>query len=164
MTRKYLLKNSVRVAKLARLIAKAIDLFIVLILAFFLYPIGIIFAISYMIVSDSIQGGQSVGKKIIGFSVVSLEDGRPCNVKQSTIRNLPIIIPLALAIFPFGGWLFAILIGLPLISLEIYLLYSLDSGHRLGDVMADTSVISSDKELQPTNENKSARRFESKYV
>ena len=45
------------------------------------------------------------------------------------------------SIFPFWGWIFSILIAPPLILLEVYLLFKLDSGHRLGDVMADTSVV-----------------------
>src|SRR3989339_1121484 len=160
--RNYLIKNNIRVAKMARLIAKAIDLFIVTILTFFLYPIGILFAVAYMIVSDSIQEGQSVGKRFIGFAVISLEDGRPCSIKQSAIRNLPIIIPLSLAIIPFAGWLFSFLVGLPLIALEIYLLYHLDSGHRLGDVMADTSVVASTKDAIPVNGKKAPGIVESK--
>lgn len=144
MDRKYLLKSSIKVARVSRLIAKAIDLFIVLILSIFVYPLGIILSVAYIAISDSLQNGQSVGKKFMGFAVVSLEDGKPCTVKQSAIRNLPIIIPLGIAIVPIWGWIFSFLIGVPLILLEVYLLYKLDSGHRLGDVMADTSVMAND--------------------
>ena len=49
-----------------------------------------------------------------------------------------------MAIIPFWGWIIAIAIGIPLTLLEVYLLYKLDSGHRLGDVMADTTVIAND--------------------
>jgi uncharacterized RDD family membrane protein YckC len=144
MDRKYLLKSSIKVARLSRLIAKVIDLFIVLILSIFIYPLGIILSVAYIAISDSLQNGQSVGKKFMGFAVISLEDGKPCTIKQSAIRNLPIIIPLGIAIVPIWGWIFSFLIGVPLILLEVYLLYKLDSGHRLGDVMADTSVMAND--------------------
>ncbi len=144
MKRKYLLKSSIRVAQLSRLIAKAIDLFLCIILSFIFYPLGVIFSIIYIGVSDSLQSGQSVGKKFMGFAVISLEDGTPCSLKQSIIRNLPIIIPLFFAIVPLWGWIIAILTGVPLFVLEVYLLYKLDSGHRLGDVMADTSVMAND--------------------
>ncbi|MCO4792519.1 MAG: RDD family protein [Bacteriovoracaceae bacterium] len=144
MDRKYLLKSSIKVARVSRLVAKAIDLFIVLILSIFIYPLGIILSVAYIAISDSLQNGQSVGKKFMGFAVISLEDGKPCSVKQSAIRNLPIIIPLGIAIVPIWGWIFAFLLGVPLILLEVYLLYKLDSGHRLGDVMADTSVMAND--------------------
>ncbi|WP_127717745.1 RDD family protein [Halobacteriovorax sp. HLS] len=144
MDRKYLLKSSIKVARISRLVAKAIDLFIVMILSVFFYPVGIILALVYIAVSDSLQNGQSVGKKFMGFAVISLEDGTPCSLKQSVIRNLPFLIPLFFAIIPFWGWIFAILLGIPLTILEIYLLHKLDSGHRLGDVMADTSVMAND--------------------
>ncbi len=80
----------------------------------------------------------------MGFAVKSLEDGSPCSYKQSFIRNLPFILPLVLAIVPFWGWIIGGILAVALIGLELYLLYNLDSGHRLGDVMADTSVMAND--------------------
>ena len=144
MKRKYILKSSINTARISRLIAKAIDLFIVLILAMLFYPFGLLCALFYIGIGDSLYGGQSVGKKIIGFSVISLEDGKPCTVKQSFIRNLPILIPLAFAIIPPWGFIFCTILFIPLVLLETYLLFKLDSGHRLGDVMADTTVIGND--------------------
>lgn len=134
-------RKTFRVAKISRLIAKAIDLFIAAILILPFYPLGVFLAIAYMIFSDSIQNGQSIGKKFIGFSVVSVKDGKPCTLKQSAIRNLPIIVPIFFMIIPFWGWFISVIIGLPLIMLEVYLLLSLDSGYRMGDVMADTTVV-----------------------
>lgn len=144
MEKKYILKSAFQVARLARLVAKAIDLFIVLVLSIFFYPVGIILSIIYISIADSLQNGQSVGKKIMGFAVISLEDGTPCNTRQSFVRNLPIIIPLGIAIIPLVGWIISFLIAVPLFALELYLLFKLDSGHRLGDVMADTSVMAND--------------------
>jgi uncharacterized RDD family membrane protein YckC len=144
MDRKYLLEKAIRVAKLTRLIAKAIDLSIVLVVSFLLYPVGLPLAILYMSLADGMNNGQSVGKKFMGFSVKSLEDGSPCSYKQSAIRNLPFTLPLVLAIVPFWGWILGGILGIALVGLELYLLYNLDSGHRLGDVMADTSVMAND--------------------
>ncbi len=129
---------------MARLIAKLIDIFVILILSIFFYPVGIIFSVGYIGVADSLGQGQSVGKKFMGFAVISLEDGGPCTYRQSFIRNLPLIIPLMLAIIPIWGWILSFIVGIPLILIEVYLLYRLDSGARVGDVMADTSVIASD--------------------
>ena len=98
--RKYFLRSPIRTAKITRLIAKAVDLLIVGTLGILLYPLGIILGILYMVVCDSLQKGQSIGKKFVGMAVISLEDGTPCSIKQSAIRNMPIIIPLAFAIFP----------------------------------------------------------------
>ena len=88
--------------------------------------------------------GQSLGKKMLRLSVVSLENSGPCGPRQSLIRNLPLLVPLALALIPIWGLFLALLLGLPLLALEIYLIFKLDSGHRLGDVMADTSVVGYD--------------------
>jgi len=144
MKNKYILQNSIRTAKFTRLIAKAVDLFIVLILAMLFYPFGLLLALFYLGIADSMYGGQSVGKRIMGFSVISLEDGKPCTIKQSVIRNLPILVPLAFAIIPPWGIIFSTILFIPLVLLEVYLLFKLDTGHRLGDVMADTTVIGND--------------------
>ena len=130
-------------ARLARLFAKVIDLFIVTVLCVILYPFGILLAIIYAGISDSFFEGQSFGKRLMGFAVISLEDGAPCTVKQSIIRNLPIVFPLCFAIIPFWGWFFSFLLLVGFCAFELSLLLRLDSGHRLGDVMADTSVVSS---------------------
>jgi uncharacterized RDD family membrane protein YckC len=156
MNRKELLEKSIRVAKLTRLIAKAIDLFIVMCLFVLLYPLGSILGIIYISVSDGLGNGQSVGKKFMGFAVKSLEDGAPCSFKQSCIRNLPFILPLVLAIVPFWGWILGGILCLALVGLELYLLYNLHSGHRLGDVMADTSVMANDDNFVGVKNRKSS--------
>lgn len=144
MDRKYLLKSAFNVASLTRLFAKIIDMFIVLILSVLFYPLGLILSIIYLCIADALQGGQSVGKKLMGFAVISLEDGKACSVRQSFVRNLPLIVPLFFAIVPLWGWIISALLGVPFILFEIYLIYKIDSGHRLGDVMADTSVMAND--------------------
>ena len=132
---------------------ETIDLFIVLILSVFLYPIGILLALAYISICDYIQSGQSVGKKFIGMAVVSLDDGMPCTIRQSVIRNLPISVPLLFGIIPFWGWLFTVFIGIPVIFFEVYLLFKLDSGNRMGDVMADTTVMAKDQGEQITKKS-----------
>lgn len=142
--RKYLLSKAIKVARLSRLIAKSIDLFIVFSLSILFFPLGLILGIFYLSISDALLEGQSCGKRFMGFAVKSLEDGSPCSYKQSIIRNLPLTIPLFLCVIPFWGWLLGAIAGVSFAGMEVYLLYNLDSGHRLGDVMADTSVMAND--------------------
>nr|BDT26805.1 RDD family protein [Bacteriovorax sp. HI3] len=145
MDRKYLLEKAIRVAKLTRLIAKAIDLFIVACFSIWFFPLGVVLGIIYMSLCDGMSNGQSAGKKFMGFAVKSLEDGSPCSYKQSVIRNLPFTLPLLVALLlPVIGWILGAILAVVLIGFELYLLYNLDSGHRLGDVMADTSVMAND--------------------
>lgn len=156
LTRKYIINSPLRAALLTRLIAKAVDLFIVLILSLIYYPFGLLLALTYAACCDFLSGGQSVGKRLMGFKVLSLEDGKPCSLKQSFVRNLPIFIPFAFAIIPLWGWVFCLILGIPLMLLEVYLLWKLDSGHRLGDVMADTTVIGNDQQRADLRKNKSS--------
>lgn len=141
LKRSYLRKTSESNAKLSRLVAKLIDLFICFLLSFFFYPVGILLGVFYISISDYLQKGQSVGKRLIGFSVINLEDMKPCTMKQSVIRNLPLSVPLFFAIFPFWGWIISLILGAILCLFEFYLLFKINSGKRLGDVMADTSVV-----------------------
>ncbi len=154
MKREYL-KSAFKVAKLSRLIAKLIDLSIVFLLSVLLYPLGLIISIIYMGFSDYIFNGQSLGKGFMGFSVISLEDGSPCSLNQSFIRNLPIIIPLFLAIIPIWGWVLSAFIGIFLCCLEVYFIITLDSGNRLGDIMADTTVMASNNSRLAKHKKKS---------
>ena len=119
MKKKYILQSSIKASRLSRLIAKAIDIFLVLILAMVFYPFGLLLALVYLCIGDSLYGGQSVGKRFIGFSVISLEDGKPCSVKQSIIRNLPLSIPLGFAIIPPWGFIFCSILIIPLVLLEL---------------------------------------------
>lgn len=144
MEEKYILKKSIRVAKMARVLAKVVDLFIAFILILPFYPLGVFFALFYLAFCDYLQDGQSVGKKFIGLRVVSLEDGSPCSKRQSAVRNLPFLIPIVFLIFPLWGGIITALVGIPLCLLELYLILNLDSGHRMGDVMADTTVMAHD--------------------
>ena len=159
--RKFIKTNSKKVPLLARLLAKSVDLFLVLILSLSFYPLGLLISVIYIACADALPGGASVGKNFIGFRVISLEDGNPCSLKQSMIRNLPIVAPLILAIIPIWGIFLSLFVGIPLIGFELYLLVGLDSGNRTGDVLADTTVISAGSEEIPAKtteaiENKEA--------
>jgi len=156
---KYDINRTIKTAKNSRLMAKLIDLFIVLLISSIFYPITLLLGLFYAAFADSIQNGQSVGKKIMGFRVVYMDDGTPCNHKQSFIRNLPITVPLFFSIIPIWGWMFSVLLAIPLIGLEIYLIYNLHSGHRLGDVIAETTVIAQDQDPIKAHKIKKAGWF-----
>ncbi len=155
----YDLNRTIRNAKNSRLWAKLIDLFIVLLLSSVYYPATLLLGLAYAAFGDSIQNGQSVGKKIVGLRVISIDDGSPCGHRQSFIRNLPLTIPLFFSLIPIWGWMFSFLLALPLIGLEVYLIYHLHSGHRLGDVMAETTVMANDQDNLVAEKRKKAGWF-----
>jgi len=131
-----------RVAVTTRCIAKAIDLGIIVVLSIVLpSPAGVFLGFLYMLVHDGLFRGQSPGKKVCGLRVVFLKSDRPCSIRESAIRNAPHGVATFFAIIPFWGWIVAILLGIPLVALEVYLMLTLENGGRLGDVMADTRVV-----------------------
>lgn len=77
----------------------------------------------YYLLSDALPKGQSLGKKLIGIAVVSKNTGKPCTLLQSFARNI---------LTPILGALDAVLI-------------LLKRRQRLGDLMANTIVISHQK-------------------
>ncbi len=158
-TRSYILESPRKTARSARLLAKAIDFFLSLLIALFLYPLGIVISIGYLCVSDYIQEGQSVGKRFIGFKVISLKDGTPCSLKQSIVRNLPFTVPLLFFVIPIWGWIIGGVLLVVLTAFELFLMFRLDSSHRLGDVMADTTVMGNDPTAE-YNQKKKESWFE----
>jgi hypothetical protein len=133
-----------RAAKHMRLLAKAIDFSIAFTLIFIFGTYGIFFAMIFLSIIDAANLGQSVGKKILGFKVLLQEDKTPCSIKASAIRNLPLTFPFVFLIIPFWGIFIFLLTFGPICLLEVYYISRLDTFHRLGDVLADTTVVAND--------------------
>lgn len=95
----------------------------------------------YTLVHDGLHHGQSLGKWLFQLKVVHLKDNEVCTVRESVIRNAPLGVATFFGIIPFWGWIILVLLGIPLVALEVYLMMTLENGGRLGDVMADTRVV-----------------------
>jgi hypothetical protein len=139
---------------LHRVAAKGIDFALVVAFALALpYPLGPLVGFFYSMSADCLKFGshqsQSVGKKLLKLQSVSRvrRDASglrsPVSLKESIYRNAPVGVATFFALIPVWGWLILFLIGIPLLVMEIYLMLSVETGHRLGDVMGDTEVISS---------------------
>lgn len=154
MKRKDLLNGTFSRARWFRLIAKLIDVGLVIVGGICYYPMGLILGLIYLCIADSLYDGQSIGKRLMGFGVVSLIDGTPCNMRQSFLRNLPVTVPIFFLVFPFWGWIFSGVFTLPMTVMEVYFLFSAYDHKRLGDILADTTVIADDGtrlDLRKTN-------------
>ena len=140
------LSTQVKVSVAHRVVAKLIDLFIVFVLAgILIYPLGPLCGFLYSLFSDGINlgsfRGQSVGKKLMRLQVRSTVSKKPGNWRDSAIRNTPVGVATFFGIIPIWGWLILALLGVPLMIMEIYLMLSVETGHRLGDVMGETEVF-----------------------
>jgi uncharacterized RDD family membrane protein YckC len=125
---------------LNRMIGKAIDLILVVALTRILYPAGPLAAFLYILIADGLKGGRSLGKRVVGLYVVNTTTGKPADFKDSIIRNCTVAVPVLFFMVPILGWLLWILIGIPVLAIELYLMTRLDAQARLGDTMADTKV------------------------
>jgi uncharacterized RDD family membrane protein YckC len=109
------------------------------------FRVGPLLGFLYSLFADGIQQpgfrGQSLGKKIMHLQVVNQITREPAHWKESVLRNAPIGVATFFGMIPIWGWLILILIGVPLMLMEIYLMIRVDTGHRLGDVMGETEVI-----------------------
>jgi uncharacterized RDD family membrane protein YckC len=126
---------------LNRLIGKAIDLILVIGLASVpLYPAGPLAAFLYILICDGLKDGRSLGKRVVGLHVINTTTGKPSDFKDSIIRNSTVAVPVLFFMVPIIGWFLWILIGIPILAIEVYLMTRLDAQARLGDTMADTKV------------------------
>ena len=54
--------------------------------------VAALFGLLYTLLADGLEGGQSIGKRLIGIRVVSMKTGAPCTFGQSFVRNLLLMI------------------------------------------------------------------------
>jgi len=131
-------------SEVSRILAKSIDFLIGAAVFFLLSPASFFVALLAVIVltvfQDCLISGQSLGKKLIGLQVRDLNNAKPCTPKQSFIRNFPFVVLVTCALIPFL-WLFLIIVALPWVILELYLVWNLETGIRVGDVLANTYVL-----------------------
>ena len=129
---------------LNRFLAKTIDVLIVLAIYFLAgavwRPFGVLGAVLFCSLQDGMGVGQSVGKRIIGLRVIEDNTGISCSVRDSFLRNFPFALGVVFLAIPFL-WVFFLLLCVPFVLFEAYLLLTLESGVRLGDVLGNTLVV-----------------------
>jgi len=131
------LLESARASLLLRSVAKTIDLIIVAAAAELIPRVGFFAGLAYLLISDGLFKGQSLGKQLTGLKVVSIAAGQACSVRESILRNLALCIGAALWIIPLIGWVITLLI----FAFEFVMLLGSKEGMRLGDELARTTVI-----------------------
>lgn len=99
--------------------------------------------IVYEITKNPDFKNRSIGKKIMGLDVASL-DGKDLNWEISIKRNLTLAIGSVCSIVPIIGWIIGAILGFIISIIEIVLVFSDNKGRRLGDKLANTQVVSSE--------------------
>ncbi len=122
---------------LLRVMAKLVDIIIIAIVIKTIPQVGYFAGLVYLLISDGLFDGRSLGKKIIKLRVISLPGGTPGTFRDSMLRNITFILSFLLYKIPLLGWIFVILI----LTLEFLLLLGNSEGMRLGDDVANTMVV-----------------------
>jgi uncharacterized RDD family membrane protein YckC len=122
---------------LLRIIAKSLDFIIIAIVVKTIPQVGYIAGISYLLISDGLFDGRSLGKKVIKLRVVSVSAEGSGTFRDSILRNIPLAIAILLLTIPIIGWL----VSAAIFVLEFLLMLGNQEGKRLGDDMAGTKVI-----------------------
>lgn len=131
------LKMSGRSASLLlRAVSKCIDLVLAFAAEEALVRTGWLVGLGYLLISDGLFDGRSVGKRLTGLRVLG-PSGERCTIKESILRNSTVAAGLLLWRIPYLGWplLAAVL------ALEFVILLGSKEGMRLGDEIAKTSVV-----------------------
>ncbi|HET6515628.1 MAG TPA: RDD family protein [Thermodesulfovibrionales bacterium] len=122
---------------LLRVFAKALDFILIAAVTELVPRAGFYAGLSYLLISDGLFEGRSVGKRLMGLSVVSASTEAPCSMKDSILRNSLLGAGLVLFRIPLIGWAFIILIS----GVEFLILLGSKEGMRLGDEIAKTLVV-----------------------
>ncbi len=130
---------------LDRFIAKFIDFLIMGALFAFPTAVGPLAGTTYILISDGLKHGQSLGKKAIGLKAVSISTGLPCDFKQSIIRNavfgLLVGVYFILGWIPYVGKVLVFLAWAAVTAIEMILVYADEGGARFGDRIVRTMVV-----------------------
>lgn len=133
---------------LIRAVSKGVDLILVFALMEALPRAGWLAGVLYILISDGLAGGQSLGKKLTGLKVVGPE-GRPCDIRASILRNAVLCTGIFLFKIPVAGWILL----LAAIAFESITLIGSAEGKRFGDELAGTTVVEETDNQEKGKEN-----------
>lgn len=129
---------------LLRAVSKVLDILLIAAVWELLPKAGFYAGVFYILVSDGLFVGRSIAKKIIGLQVISLKTKMPCTMKDSILRNLPLALGIIALKIPLIGWIIFCAIYL----VELILIMGSEDSVRIGDMLANTVVVSRDNKTE----------------
>jgi len=140
-----------------RAVAGFIDLLLILGLARLPDILGFLGAVGYILIRDGLFERRSIGKKLVGLRINSLESSKiSVTYRESIIRNVTFAVAYLLFMIPYAGWLLGPLVA----GVEGLVALGDEQGKRVGDLLARTVVVQEGKnevlapktpESQPTS-------------
>ena len=129
-----------------RALARLVDLALAFALAHLGREAGPPLAALYLLVADGLMHGQSIGKRLFGVRTMVLPPrgatrGVPAGYRESVLRNAPFALVGLFYGLTLVGWFLLLVVGLPVIAFEGYMVWTDRLGIRIGDIFADTQVV-----------------------
>jgi uncharacterized RDD family membrane protein YckC len=124
-------------ALLLRTAAKVLDFILIAAINEVIPRAGFYAGFAYLLLSDGLFDGRSIGKRLIKLKVVSSESLQPCTFRDSILRNSTFGLGYLLWLVPWVGWICLFVIS----AIEFLLVLGSKEGRRLGDELAKTTVI-----------------------
>jgi len=121
-------------------LARGTDLLVALALAQLGHELGAILAVVYLLVADGLMHGQSPGKKIFGVRAMQIPRRVPASYRESMLRNADFALVALFYVVPLG-WILLLLVGIPIVAFESWMVWTDRLGIRIGDIFADTQVV-----------------------
>ncbi len=121
-------------------LARLVDLALAFALTQAAHEVGSILGVLYLLLADGFVHGQSVGKRLFGVRAMVLPRRVPAGYRESMLRNAPFALVALFSVVPIW-WLLVLVVGLPILAFESWMVWSDRLGVRIGDIFADTQVV-----------------------
>ncbi|HQR28970.1 MAG TPA: RDD family protein [Anaeromyxobacteraceae bacterium] len=121
-------------------LARGADFVIAFGMAILGHELGAVLAVVYLLVADGLFHGQSPGKRIFGVRAMQIPRKAPVGYRESVLRNAVFALVALFYVVPLG-WILLLLVGLPIIAFESWMVWTDRLGIRIGDIFADTQVV-----------------------
>jgi hypothetical protein len=121
-------------------LARGVDFLLAFGLATLGHELGAILAVIYLLLADGLLHGQSPGKRLFGVRAMQIPRRVPAGYRESMLRNADFALVALFYVVPLG-WILLLLVGLPIIAFEAWMVWTDRLGIRIGDIFADTQVV-----------------------
>jgi len=126
-----------RAGLLLRIAAKVLDFILIAAVIEIIPRAGFFAGLAYLLLSDALFDGRSLGKRLVRLQVISSESRQPCSFRDSILRNSTFGLGYLLSLIPWIGWIFIAIVA----AGEFVFALGSREGRRLGDELAKTTVI-----------------------
>ena len=121
-------------------LARGADFVVAIALAQLGHELGAVLAVLYLLLADGLMHGQSLGKRLFGIRAMQIPRRVPVGYRESMLRNADFALVALFYVVPLG-WILLLLVGIPVVAFEAWMVWTDRLGIRIGDIFADSQVV-----------------------